>query len=89
MQNSKITVGQHFNWKPIDGGQLAEAVVTGLRSDDQEGLAPETEAYAAVWIEARAVGGDKASQRVFTIMLGTDGKSYVDGQEVSVDLLNP
>jgi len=83
VERGEITIGQHFSWKPVGSIQMAErAIVTGVRSDRQEGLAPEVEEYAAFWIEARSVG--RSSQKPFTIMVGTDGKNYVDGSEVSI-----
>ena len=86
MQSEDITVGKLFSWKPANGGETSNAVVTSVRSDQQEGLSTETEAYAALWIEANSNPGDNSSKHAFTIMLGTDGKSYVDGKEVLITL---
>ena len=79
MQNRKIEIGERFSWALVGGGPVSEAVVTGLRSDHQEGLSPESEDYAALWIEARAIGSDPSPSH-FTVMIGTDGKSYIEGQ---------
>ena len=85
MQNDKIKIGAHFTVR-AEGRQAFEAVVTGIRSDAQEGLSPESEEYAALWIEAQPIGSEN-STAPFTIMLGTDGRSYMDGSEVSIDTL--
>ena len=87
MQGSKDKVGQHFRWQRDGESKISEAVVTGIRSDHQEGLSPETEEYAAFWIEARPIGQSESPQEEFTIMVGTDGKSYMDGKEVSIHIL--
>jgi len=84
MQEGTVKVGEYFSWKPVGGGQLSQAVVTRICSDQQEGLSPESEEYAAFWIEAQPVVTDR-SEHPFTIMVGTDGRSYLEGKEIAIN----
>lgn len=91
MVAEKIRVGQRFRWsgsdegRSDDGSSSGTAIVKEVRSDQQEGMSPEVEQYAALWIEAEGRSGMRAGQR-FTIVLGTDGKSYLDGKPVAITL---
>ncbi len=49
-------------------------------------MSSAVEAYAAVWIGAEGQSGS-LEQKVFTVLLGTDGKSYLDGQEITVEII--
>jgi hypothetical protein len=42
--------------------------------------------YAALWIEARYVQ-DSPSAKLFTVELATDKLTYIEGEEVTIDLL--
>ncbi len=79
-----IEVGQQFRWTRLEGDRsTGTAIVREVRSDQQEGMSPEIEEYAAAWIEAEGQSGAREHER-FTVLLGTDGKSYLEGDEVSV-----
>ena len=49
-------------------------------------MSPEVEDYAAMWIEAEGQTGS-LEHNVFTILLGVDGNSCLDCQQVATELL--
>jgi hypothetical protein len=83
-----IAIGQRLRWKYADSNEPSEdAVVVNVRTDREEGLSPEATDYAALWIEAKYVQ-DSPKARPFTIMLSTDKLTYIDGKEVTLELLS-
>jgi hypothetical protein len=89
MRADEIQIGQLFHWKPRSSGYFSgEARVAGVRTDRQEGLSPEADDYAALWIEALGVSGERAGQP-FTVMLGDDTKTYLEGKEIIVQVAQP
>ncbi len=83
-----VVIGQRLRWKYADSNEPSEdAVVFNVRTDREEGLSPEATDYAALWIEAKYVQ-DSPTARPFTIMLGTDKLTYIDGKEVTLELLS-
>jgi hypothetical protein len=51
-------------------------------------MSPEIEDYAALWFEADGLSGMREHQS-FTAVLGTDGNSYIEGQQVPIEILFP
>jgi hypothetical protein len=51
-------------------------------------MSPEIEDYAALWFEADGLSGMREHQS-FTVILGTDGNSYIEGQQVAIEILFP
>ena len=83
-----IVIGQRLRWKYADSNEPSEdAVVVNVRTDREEGLSPEATDYAALWIEAKYVQ-DSPKARPFTIMLSTDKLTYIEGKEVTLELLS-
>ena len=85
---NQIQTGQPFQWSFADGRSGGEAVVTSSKTDQQQGLSPEAEDYIALWIEATGTSGLRSGQS-FEILLAVDGKSYLDGQAITVTLRPP
>jgi hypothetical protein len=84
-----IVIGQRLRWRYAGSNSnepSEEAVVVNVRTDREEGLSPEAMDYAALWIEAKYVQ-DSPKARPFTIELGTDKLTYIDGKEVTIELL--
>ena len=82
-----IVIGQRFRWRYADSNEpSAEAEVVNVRTDREEGLSPEAMDYAALWVEAKYVK-DSPKARPFTMVLGTDKLTYIDGKEVTLELL--
>jgi hypothetical protein len=82
-----IVIGQRFRWKYVDSNETSEAsVVVNVRTDREEGLSPEVSDYIALWIEAKYVQ-DSPTARPFTIELGTNMLSYIEGKQVTIELL--
>ena len=87
MFRGPIVIGQRFRWKYTDSNEFsADAVVVNVRTDSEEGLSPEALDYAALWIEAKYVD-DPPNAKPFTIGLATDRLTYIDGKEVTLELL--
>jgi hypothetical protein len=61
--------------------------VTALKSTQEEGMSSQVADYATQWIEAQGQRG-KLQARTFTVVLGIDGISYLDGQKVGIVILN-
>ena len=86
MLSNAIQVGQKFHWKSRSNGDyVGTAIVKSVRSDQEQGMSTEVEDYAAIWIEAQGESGSLANQ-AFTVLLGTDGNSYLEGREISVEI---
>jgi hypothetical protein len=82
-----ITIGQRLRWRYADSNEPSEeAEVVNVRTDREEGLSPEAEDYIALWISAKYVQGSPEA-RPFTIVLGTDKLTYIEGKEVTIELL--
>jgi hypothetical protein len=82
-----IVIGQRLRWRYTDSNELSEdAEVVNVRTDREEGLAPEATDYIALWIYARYVQ-DSSKAKPFTILLGTDKLTYIEGKEVTIELL--
>jgi hypothetical protein len=78
--------GDRFSFSYLDekGTQPHEAIVQRILSNRQEGLAPEIDWYAADWLEALPAD-PAAPAKSFTIMLGTNNTTYIEGRAVSVN----
>jgi hypothetical protein len=82
-----IVIGQHLRWRYTDSNELsADAEVVNVRTDREEGLSPEAMDYAALWIEAKYVQ-DPPKTKPFTIELATDKLTYIEGKEITIELL--
>ncbi len=82
-----IVIGQRLRWRYADSNVLSEdAEVINVRTDREEGLSPEAMDYVALWIEAKYVQ-DSPKARPFTIVLATDKLTYIEGKEVTIELL--
>jgi hypothetical protein len=82
-----IVIGQRLRWRYADCNELSEdAEVVNVRTDREEGLSPEAMDYIALWIYAKYVQ-DSPEARPFTIVLGTDMLTYIEGKKVSIELL--
>jgi len=89
MLREAAQVGQQFRWTNASGGSSSgTAVVRRVLSDREEGMSPEVRDYAALWIEAEGLSGTRERQ-TFTVVLGTDGNSYLEGQQVAIEILSP
>jgi hypothetical protein len=81
------SLGSAFRWRYADSNEFSkDAEVVNVRTDCEEGLSPEAMDYAALWIEAKYVQ-DSPKARPFTIELGTDKLTYIEGKEVTIELL--
>lgn len=76
-----MTTGQTFHWKSLDNTKQGVAVVVDISSDQEEGMSPEVEQYAARWMDARALYGDSSGEPL-RFLLGTDERVYLGGQQV-------
>lgn len=86
MISSAIQVGQSFRWKSLSDVSLSgTATVLAVRSDSEEGMSTEVVDYVAVWVEAEGQSGSLEHQ-TFTVLLGTDGNSYLDGRQVAIEI---
>ena len=82
-----IVIGQRLRWRYADSDEFSEhAEVVNVRTDLEEGLSPETMDYIALWVEAKYVQ-DSPKAKPFTIMLGTDKLTYIEGKEIAIELL--
>lgn len=82
-----IVIGQRLRWRYTDSNEFSEeAEVVTVRTDREEGLSPETMDYIALWIYAKYVQ-DAPTARPFTILLGTDMRTYIEGKPVMIELL--
>jgi hypothetical protein len=82
--------GDRFSFTYFDeeGSQPHEAIVQRILSNRDKGLSsPEADFYVAEWLEALPsnLGPVPAAPGAcFTMMLGADCKTYIDGRAVSV-----
>ena len=78
--------GDRFSFCYLDeeDSTPCEAIVQRVLSNREEGLSsPEADFYVAEWLEA--LPSDPAAPiQSFTMMLGADCKTYIDGRAVSV-----
>jgi hypothetical protein len=82
--------GDQFSFIYLDeeGSQPQVAIVQRILSNREEGLSsPEADFYVAEWLEALPSNLESAPDApvtCFTMMLGADCKTYIDGRPVSV-----
>lgn len=82
--------GDRFSFTYLDeeGSEPHEAIVQRVLSNLEEGLSsPEADFYVAEWLEALPSNLDSAPAApvtCFTMMLGADCKTYIDGRAVCV-----
>ena len=89
MLKEAAQAGQHFRWTSAsEHTSSGTAVLRRVLSDREEGMSPEIEGYVALWFEADGLSGMR-EHRSFTVVLGTDGNSYIEGQQVAVEILFP
>jgi hypothetical protein len=83
---SDLEPGQNFRWRGVAGGGAGTAVVNRILRDKDEGMSTEVDQYVALWIEATGTQGSRAGSS-FSILLGTDGRATLDGEEIEVKIL--
>ena len=81
--------GDRFSFSFLDeeGGRSHRAVVERILSNREEGLSPEIDEYVADWLEALPVNSPAdsgAPVKSFTVMLGTNNKTYIQGRLVTL-----
>ena len=85
--------GDRFSFIYLDeeGGLPHGAVVERILSNRDEGLSPEIDEYVADWLEALPLdpapdlaSGPAAPVKSFTVMLGTNNKTYIQGRLVTL-----
>jgi hypothetical protein len=85
--------GDRFSFSFLDEeGDLSHgAVVERILSNREEGLSPEIDEYVADWLEALPLdpapdlaSGPAAPVKSFTVMLGTNNKTYIQGRLVTL-----
>ena len=82
-----IVIGQRLRWRYADSNESSEdAEVVNVLTDREEGLGPEAMDYVALWIEAKYVQ-DSPKAKPFTILLCTDMLTYIEGKEITIELL--
>jgi hypothetical protein len=83
-----IVIGQRLRWRYADSDELSEdAEVVNVLTDREEGLSPEAWDYVALWIEAKYVQ-DSPKAKPFTILLCTDMLPYIEGKQITIELLD-
>ena len=80
--DSQLKPGDRVLWTSDTSGS-EEAMVNAVRSDQEEGLSPESEDYVARWAEVTGISGSRTGKK-FTFLLGVDGHTYLDGQQVDL-----
>ena len=78
--------GDRFSFIYLDdeASQPHQAIVQRILSNREEGLSsPEADFYVAEWLEALPCDRE-APATCFTMMVGADCKTYIDGRAVSV-----
>jgi len=78
--------GDRFSFIYLDdeASQPHQAIVQRILSNREEGLSsPEADFYVAEWLEALPRDRE-APAECFTMMVGADCKTYIDGRAVSV-----
>lgn len=87
MLESPIVIGKRLRWRYTDSNEFSpNAEVVNVRTDLEEGLSPEAWDYVALWVEAKYVQ-DPPTVKPFTITLWTDKLTYIEGKEVTIELL--
>ena len=82
-----IVIGQRLRWRYADSNESSEdAEIVNVLTDREEGLSPEALDYIALWIEAKYVQ-DSPKAKPFTILLCTDKLTYIEGKEITIELL--
>ena len=81
--------GDRFSFVFLDeeGGLSHSAVVERILSNREEGLSPEIDEYVADWLEALPLDPSPDSDapvKSFTVMLGTNNKTYIQGRLVTL-----
>jgi hypothetical protein len=81
--------GDRFSFSFLDekGGRSHGAVVESILSNREEGLSPEIDEYVADWLEALPLDAPPESDapvKSFTVMLGTNNKTYIQGRLVTL-----
>ena len=81
--------GDRFSFSFLDeeGDRSHRAVVESILSNREEGLSPEIDEYAADWLEALPLDpppDSDAPVKSFTVMLGTNNKTYIQGRLVTL-----
>ena len=81
--------GDRFSFSFLDeeGARSHRAVVESILSNREEGLSPEIDEYVADWLEALPLDplpGSEAPLKSFTVMLGTNNKTYIQGRLVTL-----
>jgi hypothetical protein len=84
--------GDRFSYIFLDEeGDLSHgAVVERILSNREEGLSPEIDDYVADWLEALPLNPapdasvPAAPVKSFTVMLGTNNKTYIQGRLVAL-----
>jgi hypothetical protein len=81
--------GDRFSFSFLDEeGDLPHgAVVESILSNREEGLSPEIDDYVADWLEALPLDpppDSDAPVKSFTVMLGTNNKTYIQGRLVTL-----
>jgi hypothetical protein len=81
--------GDRFSFSFLDEeGDLSHgAVVERILSNREEGLSPEIDDYVADWLEALPLdrpSGSDAPVKSFTVMLGINNKTYIQGRLVTL-----
>ena len=81
--------GDRFSFSFLDeeGARSHRAVVERILSNREEGLSPEIDEYVADWLKALPLDpapGSDAPAKSFTVMLGTNNKTYIQGRLVTL-----
>jgi hypothetical protein len=81
--------GDRFSFSFVDeeGGRSHGAVVERILSNREEGLSPEIDDYVADWLQALPLDplpGSEAPLKSFTVMLGTNNKTYIQGRLITL-----
>jgi hypothetical protein len=81
--------GDRFSFSFLDeeGERSHRAVVESILSNREEGLPPEIDEYVADWLEALPLDpppDSDAPVKSFTVMLGTNNKTYIQGRLVTL-----
>src|SRR4030081_2780573 len=76
----------HVHVLSANPAQERQAVVTRVLSNREEGMGPEVDYYFAYWVEAHELP-ETAAPTTLVFERGNDGNVYLDGQVVSITLL--
>jgi hypothetical protein len=83
--DAQLKSGQRFRFRVLSDppSPEREAVVVQVRSDRQEGLSPEIDAYVAFWVEAKEISGPDPAKQLF-FALATDEHWYLEGKSTEI-----